>query len=38
MARKSARNVNPSLSGDARDKLLAALNWPYSQQRGNRIL
>jgi hypothetical protein len=27
MARKDARNVNPSLSNDARDKLLAALNW-----------
>jgi hypothetical protein len=31
MARTSARNVNPGLSHDARDKLLAALNWPYGQ-------
>ncbi len=27
MPRKDARNVNPSLSSDPRDKLLAALNW-----------
>jgi hypothetical protein len=27
MARTSARNVNPCMSSDARDKLLAALNW-----------
>jgi hypothetical protein len=31
MARTSARNVNPTLSSDPRDKLLAALNWPYGQ-------
>jgi hypothetical protein len=31
MARTSARNVNPSLSSDPRDKLLAALNWPYGK-------
>jgi hypothetical protein len=31
MARKDARNVNPSLSRDARDKLLAALNWPHGK-------
>jgi hypothetical protein len=35
MARKDARNVNPSLSDDAGDKLLAALNWTYGRQRGN---
>jgi hypothetical protein len=29
MARTSTRNVNPSLSSDPRDKLLAALNWFY---------
>ena len=34
MARKSARNVNPSLSSDARDKLLAALNWPVGKLKG----
>jgi len=27
MAKRDARNVNPSLSSDARDKLLATLNW-----------
>jgi hypothetical protein len=31
MARTSARNVNPNLSSDARDKLLAALNWTIGQ-------
>jgi hypothetical protein len=29
MARSDARNVKPSLSNDARDKLAAALNWSY---------
>jgi hypothetical protein len=33
MARKSARNVMPSLSSDARDKLLAALNWIIGKHR-----
>jgi hypothetical protein len=28
---RSARTVKPGLSHDARDKLLAALNWPYGQ-------
>ena len=31
MARSDARNVNPSLSSDPRDKLLAALNWSYGK-------
>ena len=31
MARTSARNVNPSLSSDPRDKLLAALYWSYGK-------
>jgi hypothetical protein len=31
MARTSAHNVNPSLSNDPRDKLLAALNWSYGK-------
>ena len=35
MVRKDARNVNPSLSGDARDKLLAALNWSYGKLKRN---
>jgi hypothetical protein len=33
MARSSARNVNPSMSSDARDKLAAALNWPYGRMK-----
>jgi len=33
MARRDARNVNPSLSSDPRDKLLAALNWSYGKLR-----
>jgi hypothetical protein len=33
MARKDARNVNPTLSDDPRDKLLAALNWPIGKFR-----
>ena len=33
MARKSARNVNPGPSSDARDKLLAALNWQTGKWR-----
>ena len=33
MARTSARNVNPSLSSDPRDKLLAALNWAIGKWR-----
>ena len=28
---RTARNVRPIMSNDARDKLLAALNWPYGQ-------
>ena len=28
---RSARNVNPSLSSDPRDKLLAALNWKIGE-------
>jgi hypothetical protein len=35
MARKDARNVNPSLSSDPRDKLLAALGWHYGKQKGS---
>jgi len=31
MARRDIRNVNPSLSNDPRDKLLAALNWSYGK-------
>ncbi len=31
MARTDARSVNPSLSSDPRDKLLAALNWSYGK-------
>ena len=31
MARTTARHVRPSLSDDARDKLLAALNWSYGK-------
>ena len=31
MARTSTRNVNPSLSSDRRDKLLAPLNWCYGK-------
>jgi hypothetical protein len=31
MARTSARNVNPTMSSDPRDKLLAALNWHYGK-------
>ena len=31
MVRTDARNVNPSLSSDPRDKLLAALNWSYGK-------
>ena len=31
MARTSTRNINPSLSSDPRDKLLAALNWLYGK-------
>jgi hypothetical protein len=33
MARKSARNVMPSLSSDARDKFLAGLNWIIGKHR-----
>jgi hypothetical protein len=28
-----ARNVRPSLSDDPRDKLIAALSWPYGRAR-----
>ena len=28
---RTARNVRPIMSNDPRDKLLAALNWPYGQ-------
>ena len=31
MARRDTRNVNPTMSNDARDKLLAALNWHYEK-------
>ena len=31
MARADARNVNPTMSSDPRDKLLAALNWHYGK-------
>ena len=31
---RNVRNVNPSLSSDARDKLLAALNWPVGKLKG----
>jgi hypothetical protein len=33
MVRRPIRNVNPSLSSDARHKLLAALNWAYAKSR-----
>jgi hypothetical protein len=33
MARTSARNVRPSMSSDARDKLLAALNWTHGKSK-----
>jgi len=33
MARRDARNVNPSPSSEPRDKLLAALNWPTGKLR-----
>jgi hypothetical protein len=33
MARRNTRNVVPSPSNDARDKLLAALNWPYGRMK-----
>jgi hypothetical protein len=33
VARTSARNVNPSLSSEPRDKLLAALNWKIGEWR-----
>jgi hypothetical protein len=29
--KRSARNVNPSLSSDPRDKLLACINWPIGK-------
>ena len=35
MAHKSARSVNPSLSSDPRDKLMAALNWPIGKLKGS---
>ena len=28
---RTARNVRPTMSNDARDKLMAALNWPIGQ-------
>ena len=31
MARADARHVNPTMSSDPRDKLLAALNWSYGK-------
>ena len=34
MARKTARNVNPGLSSDPRDKLAAALNWSCEKGGG----
>jgi hypothetical protein len=33
MARTDARNVNPGLSSDSRDKLMAALGWHYARQK-----
>ena len=36
MARSDARNVNPSLSNDPRDKLAAALGWHYGQFKQSR--
>ena len=36
MARMDARNVNPSPSNDARDKLLAALNWSVGKWRNSK--
>jgi hypothetical protein len=33
MAHTSARNVRPSMSDDARDKLLDALNGPYGRMK-----
>ena len=35
MARTSARNVNPGLSSDPRDKPVAALNWFYGKLKRN---
>jgi hypothetical protein len=35
MARTSARNVNPSLSSEPRNKLLAALGWHYGKQKAS---
>jgi len=32
--KRSARNVRPSMSHDAKDKLLAALNWSYGNLKG----
>jgi len=37
MARAAARNVNPSLSSDPRDKLLAALNWSYGRYKESTV-
>jgi hypothetical protein len=31
VTRADARNVNPTMSSDPRDKLLAALNWHYGK-------
>src|SRR6185312_12786113 len=36
MARKDARNVRPSMSSDARDKLAAALGWHYGRFKESR--
>jgi hypothetical protein len=33
MPRKAAHNVRPSMSSDARDKPLAALNWTHGKSR-----
>ena len=35
MARPSARNVEPSLSDDPRDKLAAALSWSWGKQKNS---
>jgi hypothetical protein len=37
MARSDARNVNPSLSSDPRDKLLAALYWSHGKLKGSAV-
>ena len=35
MARTSARNANPSLSDDPRDKLAAAISWSWGKMKNS---